>query len=58
MYMLDIGLKKTNKSHDPDAANKLSFPLHAVFGFDHDWVNKCFLFYSFHRRNTKSIICS
>ena len=30
--------------------------LHAVFGFDHDWVNKSVLFYSIHRRNTKKII--
>ena len=26
---------------------------HAVFGFDHDWVNKSVIFYSFHWRNTK-----
>ena len=27
LSMLDIGLKETNKSCDPDVTNKLSFPL-------------------------------
>ena len=56
LYMLDIGLKETNWSCDPDATNKLLFPLPMQnLALTLDWVNKSVLFYSFHRRNTKNI---